>query len=352
MLSYINHCMIDKYKEIRRDYRGLVEFLHVADNYDDEVVAIYHEMCSGIYDHNIFLTEQVQHKIEPIIKKIKKVEKSANSIPTIDYELLNKADDELTKEQLKEKRKVKMVYCSTFARLKTKVETLFKELDSKIENLNDELEKQSNPKKYLQKKKDKFSDMKRALELREQLRRDAKNKKTREFAIKFKEGILTEEEMEIKNRILEAEDEEQDNMIIINLETLASEITELDPEFIPFYANTVEILRGDNIGRQCVNIELLKWPEIIFNPSIIGSEQMGLSEIFENIFPQTQIENVLLCGGFSFMKNLENRIEKEIKRLVCSGNVNLVKSKNPQQDPFFGAKFSDFFPIHSRKDVK
>ncbi|KAM0681205.1 Nuclear actin-protein involved in chromatin remodeling [Glugoides intestinalis] len=352
ILNYINHCMIDKYKEIRRDYRGLVEFLHVADNYEDEVVAIYHEMCSGIYDHNIFLTDQAQYKVEPAIKKIKKVEKTANAIPAIDYELLNKADDELSKEQLKEKRRVKMIYCSTFARLKSKVESLFKELDNKIENLNDELEKQSNPKKYLQKKKDKFSDMKRTLELREQLRRDVKNKKTREFAIKFKEGILTDEEMEIKCRILEAEDEEQDNMIIANLETLAAEITGLDPEFIPFYANTVEILRGDNIGRQCVNIDLLKWPEIIFNPSIIGSEQMGLSEIFENIFPHTQIENVLLCGGFSFIKNLEGRIEKEIKRLLYSGNVNLVKAKNPQKDPFFGAKFSEYFPIHLRKDVK
>lgn len=349
LLEYINYFMVDKYKENRRDYKGLVEYIRVSDDYSKEALSIYYEMCNGKYENNIFLNEKSILKIDPVLKKVKKTDKVSAIIPTLDYVLLNKSDDELDKDQLKEKRRLKMVFCSTFARLKTKIEREFYELNSSIVNLEDELEKQSNLKKYITKKKAKFASLKRELELREQLRRETKNKKSKEFAVKFKEGQLTEEEQMIKNRILDAEDEEQENCIIANVERLAAEIVALDPEFIPFYANTVEILRGDNLGRQCVNIELIKWPEIMFDPSIIGSEQMGLSEIFENVFPQTQIENVLICGGFSFIKNLEQRILSEIRPHLLSGNVKIVKVSDSQKDPFYGCKFSEFFPVHSRK---
>ncbi|ELA42503.1 uncharacterized protein VICG_00602 [Vittaforma corneae ATCC 50505] len=350
MLEYINYTMIDKYRESRKDYKGLVEYLRVSDNYDSEALSIYHDMCSGIYDRNIFLTESTVQKIEPAIKKMKKVDiKSTGQIPVVDYSLLDIPDESLSKEQLKEKRRMKMLFCGTLSRLKTKVEKLFIELDESIGSLEDELEKQSNLKKYISKKKAKFDKLKRELELRDQLRREARNRKSREFSIKFKEGQLTEEEQLLKYQIIDAEDEEQENAIISNVEKLALEITELDPEFIPFYANTVEILRGDNLGRQCVNVELLKWPEIMFDPSIIGSEQMGLSEIFENIFPQTQIENVLICGGFSFIRNLENRIINEVRTYLHSGNVNLIKIKDSQKEPFYNCQFSDMFPIYTRE---
>lgn len=348
LLEYINYCMVDKYKENRRDYRGLVKYLRVAEDYETEALEIYNEMCNGIYEKNVFLTDPSPQKIEPTAKKVKRVEKPAGTIPILNYDLLNAPDESLDKDQLKEKRRLKMIYCSTLARLKTKIDRLFVDYKACIANLEDELEKQKNLETYIAKKKARFDAMKRVLELREQMRRDAKNKKSREFSIKFKEGELSREEQDIKNRILDAEDEEQDNSLAVSIGQLAMEIVELDPGFIPFYANTVEILRGDNLGRQCANIELIKWPEIIFDPSIIGSEQMGLSEIFENIFPQTQIENVLICGGFSFINGFDRRIENEIRQHLNSGRVNVVKAIDSQKDPFNGARFSNLFPIHSR----
>lgn len=350
ILDYINYCMVDKYREGRRDYKGLVEYLRVADDYGNEALEIYHEMCNGIYTRNIFLSEPTTFKVISVAKKTKIVEKSVGTVPLLDYVLLNTADDQLTKETLKEKRRQKMIFCSTLARLKTKIEKEFKELNECIEALSDNLEKQCNLKKYIQKKKIRFGILKRELELREQLRRETRNKKSREFAVKFKEGELTEEEQQMKNRITDAEDDERENVLIADIEQLAGEILELDPEFIPFYANTVEILRGDNIGRQCVNIELVKWSEIMFDPSIIGSEQMGLSEVFENIFPSTQIENVLVCGGFSFIQNLENRLRNEIVTYLKSGNANIKRVTDPQTEPFMSCQFSDLFPVYTRKD--
>lgn len=353
--EYINYIMVDKYKESRKDYRGLVEQIRVSDNYNEEAIEILNDMCNGNYTRNMFLSDKKEINIE-ITKAPKKIKKSGNlnaaTIPNIDYSILNATDDSLDKEMLKEKKKIKMTFFGTMARLKSRIEKTLYAFGELIENMENEVEKLNNIETYIEKKKAKFYALKRELELRDQLRRDSKNKKTREFHIKFKEGQLTPEEQSIKNLILDAEDDTQEDAMIGRLNEMAAEIILLDADFIPFYANTVGILRGDNIGRQCVNVELVKWPEIFFDPSIIGSEQMGLTEIFENICREYQIENILICGGFSFINNLETRIRNEIAQLLLGGKVNLIKASDPQKDCFFGAKFSELLPIYERKDFE
>jgi actin-related protein 5 len=352
MLEYINYYMIERYKETRKDYKGLVEYIRVSENYSKESVEIYNEICNGNYKNNMFLSESSAPKVEPIVKRNKKNTSNPISIPIIDYLLMNTPDESLNKDQLKEKRRFKLIFCSTHARIKQKIENLFLDFDNFILNQKDDLEKLTNFKNYLIKKKVKFSNLKRKLELREQTRKNSKNRKTREFQVKNKEGVLTEEEQQIKIRLLEAEDEEMENSLISEIDKLAYEIIELDADFIPFYANTVEILRGDNLARKCVNIELIKFPEIVFDPSIIGSEQMGLSEIFEKIFTVNQIENVLICGGFSFIKNFENRVKNEIKSFLKSGNANVITAKDSQKDPFYGARYSDLLPTYTRESYQ
>lgn len=348
LLEYINHIMHDKYKENRKDYKGLVSYLRVSNDYNKEALDIYSEMCSGIYKNNVFLTEAIEIKSPELVKKQKRTVTNPISVPTVDYVLLNTPDEGLDRDQVKEKKRLKMIFCSTMARVKSRIDGAFKELSFCLQLLEEELEKKSNFKAYLSKKKELFSELKREYELREQIRKDSKNKKSREFAIKFKEGSLTEEEAFLKNKILDAEDDEKEKNLVASIDDLAQQIMQLDPEFIPFYANTVEILRGDNLGRQCVNIELIKWPEIFFDPSIIGSEQMGLTEIFENILQTYQIPNVLVTGGFSFISNLDQRIKNEIQQLLDSKTVNLVRAENPRLDPFYGAKFSDLLPTYTR----
>jgi len=349
--EYVNYIMVDKYKEVRKDFRGLVSYIRASDDYDKESVEIYTDICNGIYDRNIFLSEKKEQQVEREIKKIKRpVQANSLVLPTMDLDLLNAADESLDKDQLKEKKRVKMVFFGTMARLKARVDKLFRAFDEIIENTDNEMEKISNLGKYVAKKKAKFNDLKRELDLRDQLRRNSKNKKTREFQIKFKEGQLTEEEQALKNMISDAEDDAEGDRLISQINGLASEILLLDPDFIPFYANTVEILRGDNIGRQCINIELVKWAEIMFEPSIIGSDQMGLKEIFESIFSEFQIGNVLICGGYSFIENIENRVRNEILQYMFDGEINVVKAADSQQDPFYGAKMSELFPVYERKD--
>lgn len=355
--EYINYIMLDRYKEFRKDYRGLINSIRVSDDYDKEAVDIYNEMCNGIYERNMWLSDApVNNGGVRNAKKQKRptVHGTSQSIvlPAVNYQLIAKDDSELGSVEIKEKRKQKMLFYGTMYRLKTKIEKTLKGISEIIENFEEELEKQSDLVKYVEKKKLRFEKLKRELELRHKLRQDSRNRKTREFQIKNKEGVLDAEEQHIRALIADAEDDEQENQLIDKIDTIAAEILVLEPDFIPFYANTVEVLRGDNIGRQCINVELIKWAEIIFEPSIIGSEHMGLSEIIENVMTRFSVKNVLVCGSLSAIKNFGNRIKTIINKFSVDGPVEDFRVESTVDDSFYGATMSQICPIYTREDYE
>lgn len=352
LYNYINTVMGDKYKNFRVNYKNLTQYMRASDYYNLEAVEIYNQMCEGNYSKCLFLTDAIDHPQDiPVeVKKTKKEPAHSTSLPEIDYKLLNEKDTELSTERLKEKKRQRLIYSGAMFRLKARIERVFKDFDELIIATNDEMEKQHDFENYIEKKKERFYNYRRELELRDKLRKDSRNRRTREFRIKNKEGILNDEELKLKNQIIDAEDLNIEKNIFDKMDLLAFELKALDPDFIPYCANTVEILRGDNIGRQCVNIELIKWTEIFFEPSIVGSEEMGLSEIFENISVKYNIFNVLLCGGLSYIENIDNRIKNELTSLSKVGDVNLIKCSDSQKDAFYGACFSDLFPTYTREE--
>lgn len=352
MLEYINYVMVDKYKEFRRDYRGLAEHIRVSDDYSQETQDIYDEMCRGEYGRNIFLSSAREEQAERLVKKPKKVATQSAAVPALDYALLATEDGMLDGASLKEKRRQKMIYFGTMHRLRTRIERHLRGLGEAIEALEEELEQQYDPAAYLQRKKRRFAKLKREQELRDKLRQDARNRKTREFQIKNKEGLLDAEEQRLKDAITDAEDDEQEAALASRLDEMAAAIQSLDSDFIPFYANTVEILRGDNIGRQCVNIELIKWPEILFEPSIIGSEQMGLTEILESVCAKYAVENALICGGFSYIENFAGRIERILRVLTSVESLRVVQAGDAQADVYAGARFSPLCPTYTREEFE
>ena len=349
LTEYINMVMTDRYRNYRMDYSRLIEHIRVSKDYNRESVEIYNEICKGNNKRNLIIKNRVKETEQESIKKTKK-QPSTIQIPEIDYELLELDDKELEPERLKEKRKNKSVLVTTMGRLRIRIETQLKELASRVEMIEDELERRRNPKQHLELKKGRFYELIRKLELRAKLRQDAHDRKTREFQIKIKEGVLEPNEQYIREQIHEAENEEIEKDLIRQADLLAAEIVAQDDEFVPFYANTVELLRGDTMGVQCVNVELIKWAEILFDPSIIGSEMMGLSEIFENLSATYTIKNVLVCGGFAHLPGLAERCMEELNSFSKTGPVNMVVSKDPKLDPFNGACFSSILPVYTRDE--
>lgn len=347
--EYVNLVMSDRYKNYKKDYSRLVEHIRVSQDYNSEALEIYNELCSGRSKNNLVITDIATTAPQELARKTRKSNSTVIQIPDLDLELIQTPDKDLEHASLKEKRRQRMVFFGVQNRLKMKASAQLKEMSEQIAVMEDELEKRSNPGRYIERKKDRFQDLLRKLELREKLRHDARNRKTREFQIKIKEGVLDQAEQQIREQIAEAEDESIEAQLHSQLDRVLSDILALEPDFKPFIANTVDILRGDAMGVQCVNIELIKWAEIFFEPSIIGSEQMGLSEVFENISALYEVKNVLICGGVSHMPGLAERCLHELTRLSKTGPVNVVVSADPRMDPFKGACFSDIYPVYTRE---
>ena len=96
-----------------------------------------------------------------------------------------------------------------------------------------------------------------------------------------------------------------------------------------------------------LNIERIRVPEVIFQPSIAGVDQAGIVEIAEDILMQrlgthtsrdAMLKDVFVTGGYSLFKGFEQRLTSEL-RAVLPADVQLgVRSaKDPVLDAWRGA---------------
>lgn len=84
--------------------------------------------------------------------------------------------------------------------------------------------------------------------------------------------------------------------------------------------------------------------EILFQPSIIGNECAGLTEVLENTFQLYDNKKndiltnfVLLTGGNMNVHNIDNRIKAEIRMMRPQGvPLNVVKAYDPDLDAWKG----------------
>ena len=91
--------------------------------------------------------------------------------------------------------------------------------------------------------------------------------------------------------------------------------------------------------------ELIKTPEILFQPSIIGHEQAGLGELLEFVLSKFDLEtaerlasNVFLTGGLANLRGLKERLEAELRSIrPFNSTFRVVTSSNPSLDAWRGA---------------
>ena len=88
-----------------------------------------------------------------------------------------------------------------------------------------------------------------------------------------------------------------------------------------------------------------KGSEILFQPSIVGLENAGLSEILENIMHTMSkdqknaiLSYVHLTGGNTKVEGFDKRIESELRMMNSVGtNINVVRAYDAQLDAWRGA---------------
>lgn len=338
-----------KKKWVKRIPKKAVAKEQVADNADDEKQNSDEEETEDTKSELGSLTVNPDENVKPD-------EEGQNSDEETKPDEDLKSESHLINEELiKEQRRQKMIYYSSMYRFKQKIEKQMKKLKMSIEHLEEDLEKTLNIDKYLDKIRNRYTHLKREIKLRNQVRRELKNNKSVEFLIMMKvnNGLtLIEPEERIYHSIKEATDEELTKIMEDELEKYRKILLEMDPIFL-YDMTPINILRADHLNLEgfCIDLELLKIPEILFEPSIIGMSQPGLKEIFEDI-RGLELKNVLLTGGFSSIKNLDKRIEMELTQNSLNGGIRVVRASNPEYDAFYGAEVVESLPVYTREEYE
>lgn len=242
-----------------------------------------------------------------------------------------------------DERRDRIAYFSLVYRLKQRIAKELGRLSRRISAGMDCHEIKTDFHGYLERMKSKLHMLKRDLKQRENILREVKNKKSVFARIKRKsaEAVLSRDEEDVLSRIQWAEDEETHTRILQDIRACTSIIRQHEPDFEPFEVPTSKVLQG-------LAIERRKIPEIIFEPSIINLNGVGLSEILEI----QRAGNIFITGGFSQVAGLDARIRFEAQSLVGGGALSVQRARDPVHDAFFGAHFSPYFPVFTLGDYE
>ncbi|KAI8978476.1 hypothetical protein BDB01DRAFT_726371 [Pilobolus umbonatus] len=164
------------------------------------------------------------------------------------------------------------------------------------------------------------------------------------------------------NRDDESDDEEEDLSTLNQYESL---LLQYDPEFLPEHSyenmssptNTLMHLLSKGLYppydptdleqsyQLHVNIERVRVPEVLFQPSIIGLDQAGLIESVDAIVKtfdgqdrQNIMKNIFLTGGFCQFRGLTTRIESSLKSIYpVNTPISVKRARNMVLDAWKGA---------------
>lgn len=346
--KYLSNVLKYKHREYSKDYSSLLTKLKVAVDYDKTSLGIYNKIRCGDCSDSIFIgsADDDVHEEESDEKEVVADTKAHSYKGEVGRQKLS----DIAKTEGSEDKLTPGMYKIRLYQLCSKVEKHLKIIQKDIYRFEEIYEKKTDFTGFLNKKKQNYEKICRELEMREKMRRDSKNRKAYEFALLLKTGELTEEEQAYKKKIAEAEDLEVDDRLIAERNELLEDISYYDPLFSMSSSNTLDLLEGKNLNKTMVNIDLYRASEILFEPSIVGSNQMGISEILENILKRNKVTNIFITGGFSQIEGIKERIESEANKYSYNGPVSVFQAEDPPYDAFKGATFSDLFPVYTYSD--
>lgn len=305
-----------------------------------------------------------------------------------DWSLLSVADEELDEDQIKEKRKLRLLKAGMDARERQKKQKEEQAEKEKKLALLDDQKRQQDFKAWLQEKNEK---RKYLLEQIDMLEKSKSRKSTLaqsrlrnlSFLAETQEGdVDSDEEASVSTKKKrksmgnaaagkagygdEAEDWDRyrqldplelQETLETQLNSLEETLMKYDPSFNaqehpaaqePGFQVYETFMFGAKPFDESVassfqlhfNVERFRVPEILFSPSIIGLECSGLSDLLQSshdAFPEAS-HAAFLCGGLSQIQGLKQRISSDICQSSLAGHTFSVEaSQDPLLAPWKGA---------------
>ncbi|KAL0078787.1 hypothetical protein J3Q64DRAFT_1638036 [Phycomyces blakesleeanus] len=301
--------------------------------------------------------------------------------------LIDIPDEELSEADKKEKRKQRLLKASYDARKRAKKAKEEAKAQEEEQARLEEEERRRNPGNWIKGVKDKREKVIDRIKKRKRLAMELADRRSRASQMRMRSianlasdspspkrrrkgqeedtfGADDDDWMIYReiNREDESDDEEEDLSLLNQYESM---LLEFDPDFKPedsyearsSATNTLMHLlaRGvyppfdpADVGQSHqlhVNIERVRVPEVLFQPSIIGLDQAGLVETVNDVvktFDSEQkakvMKHIFLTGGFSRLPGISERIEGSMQSIFPANTAIQVKrAKDPLLDAWKGA---------------
>ncbi|KAG0627977.1 hypothetical protein M758_2G241200 [Ceratodon purpureus] len=306
------------------------------------------------------------------------------------YPLLEIPDNQLTAEQLKEKKKQRFLKITTEGRIRAKQKRDELNLQRERELQLEEERRLANPELYLEELRTRQAEQALRVEQRkrqktgagpggtnapaltsgaggrgERLNQSQKERMKLLTTAAFDRGKeedtfgMNDEDWQLYKRMSkDADDLDEDDDQDAELTWLTNRLKELDPTFVPSTGSNVGNGQGSSVDLQqqrpltaedfriSLGVERFRCPEIIMQPAMNGVDRAGLGEAVASALRRLpaqyrdQVMNgtILLSGGSSLFEGLDRRMIAEVRKTRPLGaDIKVVKAFNPLLDAWHGA---------------
>jgi actin-related protein 5 len=354
----------------------------------------------GMLDEDEFKDEaQLDRKIKEMEKSIRKqrnkdvgdLEEEPEEPPT--YPLLDIPDEELDEEGVRAKRAQRLLKSNHDARARAKAEKeAEKARQAEIQRLDDE-RREEDLDGWVEERRGERLAILQKIKDRERLKAELTNRKSQASQMRMKhianlasdtptskkrrrggtddDGFGADDadwmiyrEIQAGKNDDEEDDEEED--FPAQLKAIEAQLLAHDPDFTEQSTQEAQkdwtkslvhaFVRGPwpfdpesakESSQFHLNVERIRVPEVIFQPSIAGVDQAGLIEIAEDILTQRLgshparhdiLKDIFVIGGYSYFQGFEDRIRNDLRAVLPADfQLGVRKAFNPQIDAWRGA---------------
>ncbi|KAH8751412.1 hypothetical protein F5882DRAFT_369114 [Hyaloscypha sp. PMI_1271] len=306
-----------------------------------------------------------------------------------DFSLLEIPDDQLDEAGLKQKRHQRLMKSNHEARARAKAEKEKEKARVTEERRLDEEKREKDLEGWLQERRNARADLIQKMKDRERLKADLGNRKSLASQIRMKSIANLASDNPTKKRRRggdddnfgandddwgvyrqiatgEGSDDEEEEDLGASLKTLETDLLKYDPDFTDQHTLDAQtdwtkslvhaFLRGPRpfdpksqaeAHQLHLNVERIRVPEVIFQPSIAGLDQAGIVEIAADILThrlngvarqEEFLKDIFLTGGSSMFQNFDERLRDGLRAsLPADSPLALRRAKDPILDAWKGA---------------
>ena len=314
-------------------------------------------------------------------------------MPTPSYPLLDIPDEELDEESLRQKKAQRLMKSNHDARARAKAEKeAEKARQAEVERLDDE-RRETDFDAWVEERRAARQTALQRVKDRDRLKAELGNRKSQASQMRMKhianlasdnplgrkrrrggnddDGFGADDADWMIYREIQAgrneddeDDEEED--LGAQLKTIEAQLLKYDPDFTEQstidaqkdwtksllhaftrgpWPSDPESARENNQFH--LNVERIRVPEVLFQPSLAGVDQAGIVEIVEDIVMQRLsghgarndiLKDVFVTGGYALFQGFEDRLRTELRAVLpADAQIGVRRAKDPVLDAWRGA---------------